>query len=169
MNKLHVLLAVIIIMQSPPSLTTEAHQKGICKWPVKKNLKFHIGGFSVSCICLTVSEWLLLFLSPEQQKETVDLQHNSNDGPANQHHKHASKEETGGLHFVLLEEEAEGPFQPDDEGKSSNKQDLQQKNLKYIKQRQQYWTFGSTGTHTFYNILSVYSFTLSYTSNQKVG
>lgn len=64
---------------------------------------------------------LCCFLSPEQQKETVDLQHDSNDGPANQHHKHASQEEAGGLYLVLLEEEAEGPLQPDDEGKSSNK------------------------------------------------
>lgn len=62
--------------------------------------------------------------SPEQQKETVDLQHDPDDGPANQHHKHASQEEAGGLHLVLLEEEAESPLQPDDKGESSNKKDL---------------------------------------------
>lgn len=64
------------------------------------------------------------FLSPEQEEKAVDLQHHSDDGPANQHHKHTSQEEAGGLHLVLLEEEAEGPLQPDDEGKSGNKQDL---------------------------------------------
>lgn len=72
-------------------------------------------------------QFLLCFLSPEQQKEAIDLQHHSDDGPANQHHKHTSQEETGGLHLVLLEEEAEGPLQPDDKGESSNKQDLQWK------------------------------------------
>lgn len=61
---------------------------------------------------------------PEQQEEAVDLQHDSDDGPANQHHEHASQEETGGLHLVLLEEEAERPLQPDDEGESSNEQDI---------------------------------------------
>lgn len=60
-------------------------------------------------------------LLPEQQEKAVDLQHNSDDGPANQHHKHTSEEETGGLHLVLLEEEAEGPLQPNDKGKSSDK------------------------------------------------
>lgn len=73
--------------------------------------------------------WLIFFVlcSPEQQKETVDLQHDSNNWPANQHHKNAAKEETGGFHFVLLEEEAESPFEANDEGKSSNKQDLRAK------------------------------------------
>ncbi len=67
------------------------------------------------------------FHLPEQKEEAVDLQHDSNDGPANEHHKHTSEEETGGLHLVLLEEEAEGSLQPNDEGKSSNKQDLQKR------------------------------------------
>lgn len=66
-------------------------------------------------------------LLPEQEKKAIDLQHHSNDGPANQHHKHTSEEETSGLHLVLLEEKAESPLQPDDKGESSNKQDLQQK------------------------------------------
>lgn len=66
-----------------------------------------------------------VFLLPEQEEKAVDLQHDSDDGPANQHHQHTSQEETGGLHLVLLEEEAERPLQPDDKGKSSNKQDLQ--------------------------------------------
>ncbi len=69
----------------------------------------------------------LCFILPEQEEKAVDLQNNPDDGPANQHHKHTSQEETGGLHLVLLEEEAEGPLQPDDEGKSSNKKDLQWK------------------------------------------
>lgn len=72
-------------------------------------------------------ESLQFLLLPEQEKKAIDLQHYSDDGPANQHHKHTSKEETGGLHLVFLEEEAEGPLQPNDKGQSSNKQNLQQK------------------------------------------
>ena len=75
-------------------------------------------------VCKLFVSLCLLCLSPEQQKEAIDLQHNPNDGPANQHHEHTSQEETCGLHLVLLEEEAEGPLQPNDEGESSNKQDL---------------------------------------------
>lgn len=84
---------------------------------------------SISLVCrLCFSAWAPVFeLLPEQEEKAVDLQHDSDDGPANQHHKHTSEEETGGLHLVLLEEEAEGPLQPNDEGESSNKQDLQQK------------------------------------------
>lgn len=83
------------------------------------------------CLLCSSSSCVFCFLSPEQQKEAIDLQHNSDDGPANQHHKHASQEEAGGLHLVFLEEEAEGPLQPDDKGQSSNKQDLQQVAVKY--------------------------------------
>lgn len=72
--------------------------------------------------------------SPEQQKETIDLQHDADDGPTDEHHKHAAKEEARSFHLVLLEEEAEGPLQPDDEGEASNKQDLQH------------------NKHTFYNM-----------------
>lgn len=66
-----------------------------------------------------------VFILPEQEKKTIDLEQNSNNGPANQHHKHSSQEETGGLHLVLLEKEAEGPLKPDDKGESSNKKNLQ--------------------------------------------
>lgn len=62
--------------------------------------------------------------SPEQEKESVNLQHNANNGPPNQDHTHAPQEETGGLHLVLLEEEAKRPLQPDDKGQSSHKQYL---------------------------------------------
>lgn len=70
---------------------------------------------------VSVKTWALL---PEQEEEAIDLQHNSNDGPANEHHKHTSQKEPGGLHLVLLEEEPEGPLQPDDKRKASNEQDL---------------------------------------------
>lgn len=66
-----------------------------------------------------------VFILPEQEKKTIDLEQNSNNGPANQHHKHSSQEETGGLHLVLLEKEAEGPLKADDKGESSNKENLQ--------------------------------------------
>lgn len=65
------------------------------------------------------------FVSPEQEEEAVDLKHNSNNGPTNQNHAHASQEETGGLHLVLLKEEAKCPFQPDDKGQPRNKEYLQ--------------------------------------------
>lgn len=66
------------------------------------------------------------FMSPEQEEEAVDLQHNSNNGPANQDHAHAPQEETGGLHLVLLKEEAKRPFQPDDKGQPGNEENLQE-------------------------------------------
>lgn len=69
---------------------------------------------------------LMKFTSPEQEEEAVDLQHNSNNGPTNQDHEHASEEETGGFHLVLLKEEAKRPFQPDDKGQSSNEEYLQE-------------------------------------------
>lgn len=65
-------------------------------------------------------------ISPEQEEEAVNLQHNSNNGPTNQNHAHASEEETGGLHLVLLKEEAKRPFQPDNKGQSSYKEYLQE-------------------------------------------
>lgn len=90
---------------------------------------------------------------PEQEEKAVDLQNNSDDGPANQHHQHTSQEETGGLHFVLLEEEAEGPLQPDDKGKSSNKKDLQRKKgYSNIREWPNYWSFRNTDT--FFYILT---------------
>lgn len=63
--------------------------------------------------------------SPEQEKESVNLQHNANNGPPDQDHTHAPQEETGGFHLVLLEEEAKRPLQSDDKGQSSHKQYLQ--------------------------------------------
>lgn len=62
--------------------------------------------------------------SPEQEKESVNLQHNTNNGPPDQDHTHAPQEETGGLHLVFLEKEAKRPLQPDDKGQSSHKQYL---------------------------------------------
>lgn len=62
--------------------------------------------------------------SPEQEKESVNLQHNANNRPPDQDHTHAPQEETGGLHLVLLEEEAKRPLQPNDKGQSSHKQYL---------------------------------------------
>lgn len=71
----------------------------------------------------------------EQEEKTIDLQHNANDGPANQHHKHSSQEETGGLHLVFLEKEAERPFQPNDKGESSNKQDISNSQECFVKEQ----------------------------------
>ena len=39
--------------------------------------------------------------SPEQKEEAVDFQHHAYDGPADEHHKHTTQEEAGGLHLVL--------------------------------------------------------------------
>lgn len=64
---------------------------------------------------------------PEQEEETVDLQNDSNDRPADQHHKHSSQEEAGGFYFVPLEEESERSLQADDEGQAGHKQDLHNK------------------------------------------
>lgn len=75
---------------------------------------------------------LYIFLSnlerstPKQEEKAVDLQHHADDGPANQHDENTTEEEAGGLHLVLLEEEAERPLQANDKGKSGHKQDLQQ-------------------------------------------
>ena len=65
-------------------------------------------------------------MSPEQEKEAIDLQHNPNNGPTNQNHAHASKEEAGGLHLVLLKEEAKRPLQPYYKGQPGNKEYLQE-------------------------------------------
>lgn len=62
--------------------------------------------------------------SSEQEEETVDLQNDSNDRPADQHHKHSSQEEAGGFYFVPLEEESERSLQADDEGQAGHKQDI---------------------------------------------
>lgn len=64
--------------------------------------------------------------TPEQEEKAVDLQHDADDGPADQHDENATEEEAGGLHLMLLEEEAECPLQANDEGKSGHKQDLWQ-------------------------------------------
>ncbi len=68
----------------------------------------------------------LFFLSvwPEQEEETVDLQNDSNDRPADQNHQHSSQEEAGGFYFVPLEEEPERSLQADDEGKARDEQNL---------------------------------------------
>lgn len=70
------------------------------------------------------------FTSPEQEEEAVNLQDNSNNGPAYQDHTHTPEEETGGLHLVLLKEEAKRPFQPDDKGQPSNEEYLQEEEEK---------------------------------------
>lgn len=64
--------------------------------------------------------------TPKQEEEAVDLQHDTDNWPANQHDENTTEEEAGGLHLVLLEEEAERPLQTNDKGKSGHKQDLQQ-------------------------------------------
>lgn len=69
---------------------------------------------------------MMNFPSPEQEEEAVNLQDNSNNGPAYQDHTHTPEEETGGLHLVLLKEEAKRPFQPDDKGQPSNEEYLQE-------------------------------------------
>lgn len=73
---------------------------------------------------------MMNFTSPEQEEEAVNLQDNSNNGPAYQDHTHTPEEETGGLHLVLLEEEAKRPFQPDDKGQPSNEEYLQEEEEK---------------------------------------
>lgn len=78
-------------------------------------------------------------LSPEQEEESINLQHNTNDGPTNQNHTHASQEETGGLHLVLLKEESKRPLQADDKGQSSNKQYLQEEKKNGSSSRNQSW------------------------------
>lgn len=70
------------------------------------------------------SVFLSLLNWPEQEEETVNLQNNSNDRPANQNHKHSSQKETGGFKFVSLEEEPEGPLQADDKGQAWYEQNL---------------------------------------------
>lgn len=71
-------------------------------------------------------ESCLGFLLPKQEEKSIDLQHDSNDGPANKDYKNSSQEEAGGLQLVLLKEEAECPLQSDDESQSSDKQYLQE-------------------------------------------
>lgn len=66
---------------------------------------------------------------PEQEEEAVDLQNNSDDGPAEQHHKHSSQEEAGGFRFVSLEEESERALQADDERKARDEQNLHGKQM----------------------------------------
>lgn len=73
--------------------------------------------------------------APEQEKKTIDLEQNSNNGPANQHHKHSSQEETGGLHLVLLEKEAEGPLKADDKGESSNEENISNSQKCFVKEQ----------------------------------
>lgn len=51
---------------------------------------------------------------PEQEKKAVDLQHNTNNWPADQDHKHTSQKEACGFKFVPLEKESEGALQADD-------------------------------------------------------
>lgn len=63
--------------------------------------------------------------SPKQEEKAVDLQHDADNGPADQHDENATEEEAGGLHLVLLEEETERPLQANDKGQSGHKQDLQ--------------------------------------------
>lgn len=64
---------------------------------------------------------------PEQEEESIDLQNDSDDRPANQNHKHSSQEEAGGFHFVPLEEESERPLQANDEWQACDKQNLRGK------------------------------------------
>lgn len=78
-------------------------------------------------------------LSPEQEEESINLQHNANDGPTDQNHTHASQEEAGGLHLVLLKEESKRPLQADDKCQSSNKQDLQEEKKNGSSSRNQSW------------------------------
>lgn len=73
--------------------------------------------------------------TPKQEEKAVDLQHHSDDGPADQNHQHTTQEEAGGLHFMFLEEETEGPLQPDDKGKSSNKQDISNSQECFVKKQ----------------------------------
>lgn len=69
---------------------------------------------------------MMKLVLPEQEEEAVDLQHHSNNGPTDQDHEHASEKEPGGLHLVLLKEEAKGPFQADDKGQPGDEEYLQE-------------------------------------------
>lgn len=73
--------------------------------------------------------------APKQEEKAVDLQHDADDGPANQHDEHAAEEEAGGLHLVLLEEEAERPLQADDKGESGHKQDISDGQQRLVKEQ----------------------------------
>lgn len=63
--------------------------------------------------------------SPEKKEKSIDLQHNTYDGPSDEHHKHSSQKETSGFHFMPLEKESKCPFQSDNKRQTCNKQDLQ--------------------------------------------
>lgn len=75
--------------------------------------------------------------SPKQEEEAVDLQHDADDGPADQHDENTTEEEAGGLHLVLLEEETERPLQANDKGESGHKQDLERGKSRQVKFRRQ--------------------------------
>lgn len=84
--------------------------------------------------------FILGWASPKQEEKAVDLQHDADDGPANQHDEDTTEEETGGLHLVLLEEEAERPLQANDKGETGHKQDLQQESQgKWNSEKKKKW------------------------------
>lgn len=73
--------------------------------------------------------------APEQEEEAVNLQDNSNNGPAYEDHTHTPEEETSGLHLVLLKEEAKRPFQPDDKGQPSNEEYISNSQECFVKKQ----------------------------------
>lgn len=88
--------------------------------------------------------------SPEQEKEAIDLQNDSDNRPADQNHKHPAQKEAGGFEFVPLEEESEGPLQADDKGQTRDKQDLHRESHRcdgYHIAREKYFQRDNWSTH----------------------
>lgn len=48
--------------------------------------------------------------SPEQEKESINLEDHAYQRPTNKDHEHTTQEKSSGFHFVLLEEESERSF-----------------------------------------------------------
>lgn len=63
--------------------------------------------------------------SPEKEEKSIDFQDDTYNRPSDEHHENTSQKETGGFHFMPLEEEPERAFQSDNKWETCDEQDLQ--------------------------------------------